>query len=117
MSSYITHPGGTLTPTAIAEYDAQQDTGNQVHPILGSASADITLAPMGLRYGQMNLVFTTESDADAARIAHTAPATFTLVSADRPALNMTYIIVDSIGGVSRGDGGEWVVTVGFQEVG
>ncbi len=115
MSAIITHDAGTITPTAVSSYEAEQAAGNIVHDVLGRAHPDITFRPAGLRTGTLTLTFASAVDANAARLALATGTVFELVAPEQPTIDMAYVVAGTIGTV-LGAALEWTLLVGFQEV-
>lgn len=122
MTDTITIAGTVITPHLVMGYEAARQGGTLVHPILGRASADITLRPAGLRTGTLRLLFTgSTADADslAAATAHAASSVAVLASGDLASVAMSYVVPDT-GRIVRTLDDEtraaWTVAVDFQEV-
>src|SRR5690606_3349788 len=102
VSTTITHPGGTITPTAVEGYAAARPVRTVIHDVIGEADTDTTFRPAGLRAGELVLVL---DSADAAFAAFAALAeadgACTLTNTDVPALDMTFVVGDGDLGVEQ----------------
>lgn len=118
MSATITRAGGaTLSPLAVSEYETTRAGGNIIHVILNRADPDVSFRVPQLRTGTLKLTFTDEDDAKDAEDEHAIlGAVFTVVSVDRPTVDMDYVV--GPGGVRRRLelAGQWSLYVDFQEV-
>lgn len=110
---------GTLPPAFRAEYTDSQAGQNRLH-VLANGSLEVTLAPAGLRSGQLVLLFARLADAVAMRAAHAGVATFTMTDSDVPAASMAYVVApagDSLQlAKAAEDAGAWQLTIAYQEV-
>ncbi len=143
MTTIITHADGTIFPTLIEGYESTRDSGNVAHPIVGSDNPDYTLRPAGLRTGTLTLLFADtpastgyvieddyvvpveipeQSAEDASLVCETVHASaqvFTLTTADRATILMTYVV--RAGGkiirtLDRDTRSVWLVAVEYQEI-
>lgn len=117
MATIITAGATTITADAVDGYESSRESGNRVHAIPGRPGPDASLRVAGLRTGTIRLAFASEVEADAAENTHAMARSFTLLSEDRPTVNMTYILQEG-GRISRTleAAGYWTVSVDFQEV-
>lgn len=116
--STITIGATTITPTLIDGYESTRESRNIVHPIIGTASPDVTIRPAMLRRGTLRLLFTTEAAAKTAEDTHanaTEPAT--LVAPEASTVDMTYVVDGRISrALDEATRRAWIVLVDFQEV-
>lgn len=114
----ITSGTTTITPTLVDGYSAEQETRTLAHPIVGAPFDDITLRPSGPRSGSFRLLFASEAAADAARRALAGTLVWTITDADRPTINMPFVVQG--GSLSRvledSTRNLWFVEVPFREV-
>lgn len=115
MPSILTRGATTVTPIALSDYTSDQEGGTILHPILGRTNPDVTHRPAGMRTGSFALSFATEAASNTARVALAEAGGWQLTSAERPTVNMRFIVRR----VSRPIllTGEWQVTVGYEEIG
>lgn len=95
MASIITSGSSTITPSAVTRYESTRDTGAVVHPIINRAAPDATLRVASLRKGRLEITFlgaSAEADSDAAEEVLATAATFSLVSADRLSVQMSFVL-------------------------
>ena len=116
----VTYPGGPiLTPTAVEVSSGAASSRSRVvsHEILDGPPVH-TLRPAGPIRGTLALIFTDETDANDAFEVHRIPAVFTLATADRAFLNMTYVVTEGYVQIELDDetAAFWTVTVPFEEV-
>lgn len=108
--------GDTITPVQLRLFEADSETRNIKKDLLNGDFA-ITLIGDGLPSGQLGLTFDTDSEAAAARAILRRPTTFSLVSASRPALNMTFVRNGSLRRTIHDElHNLWLFDVGFQEI-
>lgn len=116
----ITHGADTITPTQVLGYQSEREGRNIVHPILGRPSPDVTLRPAGLRTGTLSMGFagpTAEGDSRFAENLHSNGGVFTLMSAERLTVPMSYVVAGRIGRELEDESRDaWIVNVDFQEV-
>lgn len=123
MADIITAGEATIEPTLIIGYTAARTSANLVHDILGKPSPDVTLRPAQLRTGTLTLGFdspTSETDSKtAADLLATYEGVFSLLSADRTTVDMTFVVSEG-GRIARDLEDEtraaWIVTADYQEV-
>lgn len=114
MPALITNGSKTLTPLALSAYTADQNGGSIRHDILGRATPDVTLRPLGMRTGSFDLDFISDTLANTARVTLTAASSWTLTHSERPSINMRFI-VRRLGRVLEGNG-RWSISVEWEEV-
>jgi hypothetical protein len=118
MPTVITSNADTITADAVTDYTSRAESGNRVQHIIGVANPSAVLRVAGLRTGTLTLQFASETASRTAETLHaTAGRVFRVVSAERPSVNMYYIMADG-GGITRrlNREGHWTLTVDFQEV-
>lgn len=142
MSTFVSNGVTTFTPTVVDGYDADRESGNVLHPILGSANFDVTVRPARLRSGTLRMVFASavtlpgfvvdedgyivessasvtdaEADSLACANAHAAGTLFTLSSSERASIVMQYVpsgrVRRTLDDATRDI---WIVEIDFQEV-
>lgn len=117
MATTITTGTTTITPTIITGWDANQDSRNVIHTIIGRPSPDVTLKPAALRSGTLEMVFETAEEAEEARQLHMDAAVFTLTSTSQTTINMTYVVAGTISSVLEDVSRRiWLISVDFQEI-
>jgi hypothetical protein len=118
MATVITSDTDTITADAVSDYQSHRRSGNRVNSIMGRANPDGVLRVASLRTGTMTLNFHSETDSAAAEALHAqAGRVFVVTSAERPTVDMAYMVADQ-GDIGRTltDDGRWVLTIDFQEV-
>lgn len=112
----ITTPTGSYTPVVVRAIDSDQDTGNNIHHLIGGG-VDVTFQPARPRKGSLQMLFASLITADDCRRAHTAAGAFSLADTDAFRMNMTYVPQGRIRLESddRVEGAWWVI-VQFQEL-
>lgn len=119
MTTTITDGTTTVTPDAVEGFSSAQPSGMRLHPILGSATPDITYRPPQLRAGTLRLFFAAESDAATAATIHTTGNVLTISSTDLSTVNFSYVPAEGDGAVSVEQSetrAGWFVEVDYQEV-
>jgi hypothetical protein len=118
MSTIITSGADTLEPTLVTGYASRREARSIVHTILGRENPDVTFRPASLRSGQLELLFTGESESLDAEQLHATGQTFALISTDRASVEMTYVVADGTIERELDDATRdvWIVRVPFQEV-
>lgn len=118
MATTLTNGTDTVTPVLVTGYESARETQTVVHRVIGRADPDISLRPAALRTGTLELLFDSETDAEAAELAHAQAAIWTLTDFDRSTVGMSYVVAD--GSVTRTLDDEtrtyWTVAVPFVEV-
>ncbi|QQD75105.1 hypothetical protein I8920_09510 [Curtobacterium sp. YC1] len=117
MSTIITSSDSTQTaPLLVDGWEESAEGKNIVNPIMGGG-VDVTLQAASKRTGSFVLVYTDESDAQAAFEMHRKAAVFTLSDSERPSVAMTYVLAGDLTRALDDESREfWLVTVNFQEV-
>jgi len=113
----ITAGSSTITPTLVLGYEAQSESTNVVHRVIGRSNPDYTIGFETLRSGTLRLLFDTRAAAFTALALHRTVSVFTLADTDVPQADMTYI---RTGAMTIGLDPEtriyWTLEVGFEEV-
>lgn len=86
----------TLMPVLVNGYAASRASRNIVHSIIGSNVSAVALQPSGLRTGSLSTLWPTLADAFAFADFLSAASLFTLTDADQPAVNMSFVVTDTI---------------------
>lgn len=107
----------TTTPDLILPWSTEQDSANVFHDIQGATTPWVSIQGARARRGDLALFYTTESDAEAARVMFSEPDTFTIDYDERTSLEMTFA-VDGTVRVELDDqtSAHWVVRFGYREV-
>lgn len=119
MSSLITVNDGTLdttSPTLVLGYQANRESQNIIHDIIGGGIA-VTLIRPRPRAGTLRLFYLTEEDAFESLGYHSRETTFSLSDTERPSYAMTYVLDGNLDIELDPEGRRrWVLSVDFQEV-
>lgn len=117
MATTISDGTTTITPELVLGYQANQETRNVLHTILGNATPDVTLRPANLRTGTLEMLFLTAEDANVAREMHTYPIVLTFSSTEIPYADMQYVPAGTVSTVLEDETRSlWTFSVDFQEV-
>lgn len=117
MATLITSGTDTITPDLVLGYDAERESGNIIHPILGSENPDVTFRPARLRTGTLELLFHDEAEAVAAVHILAIAEVCAVVSDEREAVVMTFVLAGRLGHTLEDQTRDmWIVRVGYQEV-
>lgn len=108
----------TLTPPLVLGYDAARRPSTVVHEPIASAAPVVTLGPVRLRRGTLEVFALTHADAAAVVALHTPPGVLTLTDTHAPGLGMRYVVADGDVTVQPvgSDLRRWSVRVPFVEV-
>jgi len=117
MANTITDGTTVVTPELILGWDAAQDTRNVIHNIIGKSAPDVTLKPAGYRSGTLELLFTTSTAANTARVMLAQALPF-LIESDEAWLDGVYFVVSGTISSALEDTTRklWTISVDFQEV-
>lgn len=111
-----TNGAGNTSPLAIlAPYSTAWQSRNIVHDTIGGDIA-VSLVPPRPRSGTLELLYAAEDDAYACSALHGVQTSFTLSEPEVPHMAMTYVVDREVSTRLNEQTGEWVVSVGFQEV-
>lgn len=117
MSTTITIAASTIMPTLVLGYQTETETQNVTHVLLNSASRAVTLGAESLRSGELQLFFSTESAAWAARTVMKTVGVFTLASTDIAAIGMKFVREGSMRiALDEATREQWVLYVSYREV-
>lgn len=112
----ITQGGTTLTPTLVLGYESERESGNIVHPIIGTGIPDITFGPASLRTGTLTIFCLDHAAALAVEALHLVAGYFVLADVDLPGINMKYVPAGKIAVKLDDARKRWTVEIDFQEV-
>lgn len=115
---YSTVPDVFVVPEVVDGFRAAREARTIVHDVLGSADVDVSMRPVGLRRGVLQMVF---ADAVAASAGEDLAATtqlLTLTDPDVPTVGMTFVVAGGEIGLELNDEtrSAWVLSVPFVEV-
>lgn len=117
MANTISAGATTITPTLVLGYQGESEATNTIHPLIGSAEPAVTFAVEALRAGTLDLLFSTESAAWAARAFLQTTNKFTFASTDVPAIGMKFVRTGPMTITLDDETVEvWTLSVGYQEV-
>jgi hypothetical protein len=106
----------TFTPDLVFPFEAEDEPGTVVQPILGSDRVDITLRPATASAGTIRMLFLTFADAEAARLMMRAAAVF-LIASDLPWLPSGFVPAGSIRRAQQDPQLQrWILDVPYREV-
>lgn len=108
-----------ITPSQILGFKSAAESGNILHPVLGSENTDVTLRPARRRKGELQLLFTgaaAEEDSFDAENALRSTSSFTLASDDLATVGMTFTVQGDVRRDQSDSRKAWTVTFGYQEV-
>lgn len=118
MSSTVSDGTTTVVPWIVNGYQASQSGQSIVHQVLGASAPDVTVQPVGLRTGTLNLVFVGWDAAEACRaMCVNASGPLSFADGDVSAAAMSFVVAS--GGVQTHldtASGMWMVDVAFQEI-
>lgn len=118
MGISISSGAWTTTPALILSISTGAPTGTQLHQLIGGGVA-VSLAPVGLRTGTLELFYLTEAAARDAEKAHYVPGVFRVSYPERATLDgLNYVIAPGSLGLQldASTRDRWTLTVPFQEV-
>lgn len=107
----------TTTPDLLFPWKTSQQSSTIVQPILNSSEPWVSLGPAALREGSFECLYLNESDAIAARELFTTPGVISLDYAERPSIEMSFVVTRAIDlerlrtRVTR-----WLLIFSYQEV-
>lgn len=91
----ITGASGDHHPILLDGYETSQQSRHVVHELLDGESIAITLRPAGPRRGTLRALFATYEEAIALNADLAEAAVLTLEDTDNPAIDMSFIAIDS----------------------
>lgn len=106
----------SVTPTLVLDYSYEREARTIAHTVLDRSDPDVTLRPVGLRTGTLNLFCATRAIATDAEEMHRQSRVLTLTSDDEPTADMTYVATGSLSTEWDATNNRWTVRVGYQEV-
>lgn len=118
MSISISSGAWATAPTLILSILTEAPTTTKLHTLIGGGVA-VSLEPVGLRTGTLELFYLTEADARAAEKAHYVPGVFRITYPERETLDgLTYVVAPGsltlqLDASTRD---RWTLAVPFQEV-
>jgi|SRR6478735_2063072 len=117
-TTYIQTPTVATNPTLVLGYAATRDVPTVLHRIIGRGDPDVTLAPVGLREGSMDLLYAVDPEYqanEAVRILSLGYV-YDLFDDVTPSMNMSFVVAGRLGIRADQDTGAWIVSVPFAEV-
>jgi hypothetical protein len=108
---------GTTSPLMVlSPYETAHASRNVIHDLIGGGIAVSLVAPRP-RAGEIALLYADEATANAARLLHLIPTTFTLTETDVGSVGMTYVVDGEIlPALDDVTVRRWVLTIGYQEI-
>lgn len=107
----------TVQPLLVIPWETRQTMGNIVRGVVGDGEPYITLEPAQRRSGQLELLFDTEADAEAARGVLAQLGAFTLDYPERTSIEMRFIVTGDLSVQLNAETSQhWLVGFDFQEV-
>lgn len=116
MPTTITDGITTVTPTLVLDYAYDREARTIAHTVLDRSDPDVTLRPVGLRTGTLNLFCADRSTATAVEELHRTPAPLFLASDDEATADMAYVVTGRLGVSWDADNDRWKVTADYAEV-
>jgi hypothetical protein len=117
MSTLITSGSDTITPILVMGYEAERESGNIVHQIIGRANPDVTLRPARLRTGNLELLFSSEADAMDCVSTLANAGVCAVVSDERATVIMSFVLAGRLRhALDPETRDNWIVTAPYQEV-
>ena len=111
----VTKGATTLTPILVLGFESTQQSGNIIHPVLGTSTPSVSYAPASLRAGTFEFLVATLAIAEVWRAIHTTSGVFTLYDADE-SLTVNYIPSGDIKVSLDPETDLWTVSIAWQEV-
>lgn len=107
----------TFTPSLITAWAVSQTSRNVVHEIMMRATPDVTLKPASSRSGTLDMLFSSSTEAEAARVALAAGTVFTISGAETWLEGFTFVASGTIS-ATLDDSTRvlWTVSADFREV-
>ena len=117
MSFSITSQAAeSISIPLVMGYNPERESGNVVHPILGRADPDVTLKPLRLRAGTLELFMNTIEAAFALVEQLEEQGWQHLESTEAPLADMHFVVFGTVSIQADDDTDTFTVSVGFQEV-
>jgi hypothetical protein len=117
-STFIMTPTESTSPTLVLGYQATREVRTVVHAIIGRSDPDVTIAPVSLREGSLDLLYATDAEYqanEAVRILSLGEV-YDLSDSINASIQMRFVVRGQIGIRSDPSTGSWIVTVGYAEV-
>jgi hypothetical protein len=117
MSSTISNGTVTITPLAVNGYESARESANVIHQIVGTTTPSVTLRGTGLRHGTLECHMGADRSLTStfeAVLSFASVLTFT--STIQPALNMQFVVTDSVEVSLDDTRSNWIVRFGYQEI-
>lgn len=109
--------GATTVPDAIVGFAPEVESGNEVHELIAEGAIAVTLVGDLPRTGSLSLRYSSDADAEAARLLLGRPCAFVLSSTSRPIVGMTFVRAGRMSPAMHDViDGLWTFEVGFQEL-
>lgn len=116
MPTTITDGTTTVTPSLVINYAYTREARTLVHTVLDRSDPDVTLRPVGLRTGTLNLFCTTRALATDVEQLHRQIGVLTLASDEEPTANMSYVTTGRVSTSWDDAFDRWTVAVDYAEV-
>jgi hypothetical protein len=117
MAATITRAGTVLHPSVVLGWPLTRTGRSVVHPILNTASVEVTVRPAGPRSGTLDTLWPDQATATAAFNAlATAGAPWVWVVPGAAGSPLTAHVLDASIAQAEETGGRWVVSTTVQEV-
>lgn len=117
MTAFITLGERTVTPELVLGYQTQRAAPTLTHTIIGRGDPDVTLKPVGLRTGTLDLFLLTEDDAARAQAVLSEVGVFTYTDDALPSTAMRFVVKGALGiRLDDQTRRRWVVSVQYAEV-
>lgn len=121
MTQTISGPSGSVTVHHLDGFRSSRPSATRAHTVIGRQDPDVTVGPLGLSKGRIDVWCATLTDAVALETLHEGGGPFTLTM-DDPGLSITYEVDGDGGDVERLVASSetatprWVVSIPFVEV-
>lgn len=119
-SSTITAQDGTgdsTTPVIVDGFAPQAQSGNVVHELIAPGKIAVTVTGDMPRRGTLKLIYTNDTDAEAARLLLGRATSFLFQDVERPVVNMLFVRDGTITPALEDQTRRlWEFEVGFQEL-
>lgn len=121
MTQTISGPSGSVTVHHLDDFQSSRASGTRAHKVIGRDDPDVTVGPLYLSRGRIDVWCATLTDAAAVEALHEGGGPFTLTM-DDPGLSITYEVDGDAGSIERRVASaetptpRWVVSIPFVEV-
>lgn len=110
-------PAQEASPDLVIDYAYQREARTIIHTVLDRSDADVTLRPVGLRRGTLNMYCRTRTTATALEDLHRLSLPLTLdATEDEETASMVYVPTGTLDVSWDATFDRWLVAVGYQEV-